>query len=282
MADDPNPDADPWSSHTLYAIARRHADQGDAAQARATLLDLLRRYPDDPVTPKALQDLLRGYRAAGDLDGALRTLATLFAALSETPLGDNLLWEAARIELYDRPRPAAAEDLLTRHRAAFPFSPLHDDVTYALALLLRDQGRPQEALDLLEHLADHHDPAWAFGSYDPKLRDDAMLTRAELFLALNRPEDAFNEYARLLSAFPDYLGGARIARDQADLLRDPIADRARYIAALRAFTSTYPDSVYLPDLRCRLLYALSGTPLSDIPNKARRHRPPSDLPPCDP
>jgi tetratricopeptide (TPR) repeat protein len=282
LADDPHPDGDPWSSQALYAIAGLQADRGDEDAARATTLTVIRRFPDDAITLRALQDLLRAHRRRGDIAAAQATLAGLFADLSETTLGDNLLFELARIELDDLKRPAQAEDLLTRHIQSFPFSPLRDDVTMRLAHLLRDQGRPLEALTHLEWLAAQHDAAWSFGSYDSTLRDDAMLLRAQLFLAVGAPESAFDEYARLLSAFPDYLGGATIARDQLDLLRAPLADRPRYIAALTAYPDAYPDSVHLPDLRCRLLYALADAPLPDIPALARRHRPPSDLPPCDP
>lgn len=273
LAEGPNATADAWSSQSLMAIAQILEAGGDAEGGLAVKVELVRRFPDDPVTPRALNDVLLDYRAKQDLEGAQAWLATLFALHAETDLGDNILYEVARIELEDRKRPAEAEALLRRHQGAYPFSGLHDDVTFKLAVLLDGQGRADEALEQLEVLAATQDEAWSVGSYDPKLRDDAMLLRAEIFKRTGRAQEAFDEYARLLSTFPDYLGGSRIARDQVDLLREPLADRARYIQALETFLSDYSDSVYVEDLRCRLVLARDGEPLSEIAAKAKALKP---------
>ena len=110
------------------------------------------------------------------------------------------------------------------------------------------------------------------GSYDLRLRNDAMLARVDIFVETDQAEQAIDELQRILDTFPDYLGGSKIAKRRLDLFREPLGDRESYIDALEDFLSDFPESVYCEELGYSLELAREGAPLTDIPHLARERR----------
>ena len=276
---EPNPDQDEWTSRAQFEIAIiTDRDLNDAAKATELMRALVEQHPDASITPRALRLVLDEDRRLGDPEGAARWLAELYPRLADTELGDNVLFEIARLEWGELDRKDLAIEHLELHRRAYAFSPLRDDALFKLGELRYERGEVDAALFLFEKIAEVNETSWTMGSYDLRLRNDAMLARADIFIETDQPEQAAQELQRILDTFSDYLGGSEIAKRRADLFRAPLADRERYVEALEAFLDDYPESVYCEDLRHRLDLVNEGVAFEDIPAQARARRRASFVP----
>jgi len=124
----------------------------------------------------------------------------------------------------------------------YPYSPFVDDALFHLGQIAVATGRNEDALWLWDRLAEQTDTSWRLGDYNSKLRDNAMLARADLLITLGRKREAADEYQRILDAYPKYSDGARVGWERAQLLGE-LGEWALWEATLRQLLAGYPDSV---------------------------------------
>ncbi|MCC6994469.1 MAG: tetratricopeptide repeat protein [Deltaproteobacteria bacterium] len=122
-------DEDP--AETTYARAEAAMRDGDLVAARATLLELIRRFPRDPLAAAARYDLARLAFRAGDHSEATRQLDALGSARPSATLAEMASYLRCRVAL-QAGHSADATRCLSSFRSDHPSSP-HD--AEALALL---------------------------------------------------------------------------------------------------------------------------------------------------
>jgi TolA-binding protein len=131
----------------------------------------------------------------------------------------------------------------------FPRGPLRDDAAYQAALLLRKDGRFQEAAERLSRLEQTFHKAIIVGHYNTLLLDDGALLLGRIYLDdLHRPDDAIRALKGLLKRQPESLlcDDALYLMAQAALSRhDPASpspkDRAEACDDLQQLHKRYPD-----------------------------------------
>ncbi len=122
-------DEDP--AETTYARAEAAMRDNDLVAARATLLELIRRFPRDPLAAAARYDLARLAVGAGDHAEAARQLDALGSARPSATIAEMASYLRCRVAL-QAGHSADATRCLTSFRSDHPSSP-HD--AEALALL---------------------------------------------------------------------------------------------------------------------------------------------------
>lgn len=270
----PNPTQDEWTAWAAFErgkiLDRIEARPHDAARV---YLDVITRYPDEPIAVRALDFLTRYHRKNATLPTLLVDLGELYPHIADADLGDNVYYLIARIHLDDLQDIATARSTLEDFVEAYPRSPFKEDAVWRLAELARERGEAIAALEMLDTIAQVHDTSWTLGEYHSRLRNDAMLLRAEIMLHdLGDPERAIAEYERILTTFYKYFGDAIIAYDITEIYREHIGDREAYIASLEDYIDDYPESVLLEKVAIRLELARAGEPLETLPDAARTLR----------
>lgn len=177
--------------------ARNLRKAGAGALAADLLLWLLRKQPkhSDPAT---LQLLVEVFLDSGDLKRAQRTLDYLQTAIpmaaATTP---TLLLRAKAIEASKDIKTAISYYQAAVKAATDPSAAI--EAAWRGALLLREGGKPMDALSLLSTATDLH----ASPNNSPSQLADAILLRADLAYELNRTEEARFAYRLFASRFPN-------------------------------------------------------------------------------
>ncbi len=243
-------------ARALYRAAAVELELGDAAAARAGMVEVARRYPATDAAERAL----RGARALAREQGgaaaevdlllgmaeALRTRATAEDALERVrDLYLEAVVVAARRRLEDLDDAQGAEDLLGPATAEGRGAWL-DDATLWRARALARLGRHDRALELYQRMLDERETSWFVGSYDSVFLDDALFERAELLERLGRAAEARAGFELLADEVPD----SRLVDDAAFRAARLTGERS----ALEDFVREHPDSRHVPEAR-RLLGA---------------------------
>jgi hypothetical protein len=139
---------------------------GDRDGARALLVEVVRRFPDDPLADAALYELARLARAGGDDAGAAAFLDELLARDRDPALREPARYLRCRIEV-DAARADAAAACLAAFRRDFPRSPHDAEVLALLVGYAHARGDCAAAAPLArEYLRRHPGGPFADGARD--------------------------------------------------------------------------------------------------------------------
>ena len=226
---------------------------GDLGGAVALYRRLVRTYPDLMPGERSLAHLERLFTARGErgLEAHLAWTHAIYPDLAHTPLGDNLVFFAARAAharyLASGSRAAAdlAEALYRRLDRDHPTGGLWNDAWWERSLLYAAQGRHDDEIAAIRRLQRTYERLSLFGHDDHPYFAQGQLRIARLeLLALGRPRDAAQSYATYADRFPlsrhrdDALFWAGCAALAAG---DPAAASAHFAALER----DHPESKYL-------------------------------------
>jgi len=176
--------------------------RGDRARAEQLAWRCMREHPDDVPAEDALRLAVRLAVARGDRGGLERRLFELLPAIERRDLADNVLFAlAGSLATHDA---VAAIEAYDRLAAMDKRSSLRDDALVEAARLLRQLGRPTEAIGRLRALLATRRDALITGSYNSEHLDDAQLLVGEILL--------------------DDIGDARAAKEAFRLLADDFKD----------------------------------------------------------
>jgi tetratricopeptide (TPR) repeat protein len=207
---------------TLLALERREGlglEQGARAMGRAAALlasmgeweramalwwRLVDHYPESLAAEDALARIVARHKAKGKLPELVPLLRKRYQRLHLQDIGDNLLWEAARIlERGDGRDKDLAVELYRQITRAFPEGGLRDNAWMAAARVRRSQGRFQDAILLYRELLDTREDAFGGASYHSEFLDDAHLEIGKIWLLdLGRPDRAIKALGELLDGLP--------------------------------------------------------------------------------
>jgi TolA-binding protein len=217
----------------MLAEARYRAGQYD--QAEAACRDLLARKPDTALRDRL--ELLWGMAAMarGDAAHAAERFAAVAGRAPDSQLGrqavllrGQCLQRAGDLDGATEAYEKAAGD------AASPFAP---DAAVGLASLRRQQGRAEEAGQMLDRVIKEHPDSGATGA--------AMMERGRVWLDLNKQDRArqlFTEAAKQEGVAPDEV---EYWLAKCDLRA---GDAAAAAARLKAASAKYPESRLTPEM----------------------------------
>lgn len=177
--------------------------RGEQERALALWESVVVAMPERVWAEEAWRSLLRHHE--GDARQRLRLIARLYDAVGDSTLGDNLLYQRARI-LWEEGELEAARDAFEVMIRRHPGSGLRHEARWSVARLEMSLGDAERALLYLRILAEDRDDSWQVGIYESDLADDARFWRGLLLArALDRPVQASQEFALFLEDFPTSL-----------------------------------------------------------------------------
>ncbi len=241
------PTEDLYGASAAYELAQLH-DETAPERADELRRALIRRFPDQVAAEFALQDLVghaqRDAGAAGDavFGPLLETLSSLHADVADSELGDNLLFEIARIEAEFLGDHDDALSTLRRLYAEYRKGPLADDALWEMANIYRAHQMWEPAVQALELLADSQESSWFVGSYDSDWVDDAIYDLGMIHLLyLDDYRGAIRWLTRYLDDYPLGFMNDDAAWNIVQALRLG-GDRDGYERALAEFVRDFPES----------------------------------------
>jgi tetratricopeptide (TPR) repeat protein len=249
-------DDDPVAScNATYRAGKIRLDLGQLVPAYQLLWRAITDYPDAPAADNALRVLL--------LDGRRRAPAELYEQLqlladrlTNTEIGDNLLYSMADLAKTELGDAAAALAIYDRMVEAYPTGALFDDALWHGAALARAAGDARGAVARYRKLLATREVAWLNGSYNSEWFDNSWL---QIGITLR---DDLRDFERALNAFrqipKDY--PASILLDDAmfeqAVTYERMGSRDRACRALSKLHEKWPDSKYElergPNMRERL------------------------------
>jgi tetratricopeptide (TPR) repeat protein len=221
-----------------------HLDLGHDRRAYELLWRVVTESPDQAFAADALVLVVRDGRRrnASQLYGVL---ASLYARLDETEIGDNLVFalaELAEQEHRDLRLALSFHDTLARR---YPKSGLRDDALWHGARLARKLGDGRGAARRLGALLATREVAWGAGSYFSVWLDNAQLELGRVLRDdLGQRAQALDAFARLPRDYP-----ASILRDDAlwerALTFEQMGDAARACDSMAELARRHRDSRWL-------------------------------------
>jgi hypothetical protein len=134
------------ASRALVRAAVVAADElGDDATAESLAWRTVERWPDEVPADDALALAVRLGKKR-DAGGLIKMLDALYPRVAKLDLGDNVLWERAELLRTSSSTPADALPVYDLLIATYPRSGFRDDSLWRSAHLLRELGRPKDAL----------------------------------------------------------------------------------------------------------------------------------------
>jgi len=214
-------------------------------------LNLIRTFPAETAADDALRRLVRWHVAAGRRGRLGHLLLTLFRELRDTPIGDNMLFEAARL-YQDQRRPHEAIALCDQLTREYPRSALRDQCLWRAGQLLESLEDWAGALRRYRLLLAGRRDALLVGSYNSRHLDDAQLRVGLLLLEkLQDPHAALTSLEELRDEFPYSL-----LRDDAQFwiaqVHARAGDRAAACNDLRRLLRDFPDGNHAPRARAAM------------------------------
>ena len=193
----------------LERAADLYMKAGDPVRAHELHYRVILLYPDSAAADDALRVLVRDGRKR-DRERLLAILLELEPQVPASTVGDNILFEAALLH-EDAGRIDQAIELYDRLPVDYPRSGLRDDCWRAAARLLRQTGRPREAITRLEAFLATRATARMIGSYNSPYLPDAAIDAGRIALEdMKEPGTALGFFRR---AYDDYPNSTR--RDDA-------------------------------------------------------------------
>lgn len=249
---------------TFLALARREGrglEQGARALGRAASLlaslgeheralglwwQLVDHYPESLAADDALSRIVASYKAQKRLWDLVPLLRQRYRRLHRQDIGDNLLYEAARILETGSPKDQdVAVELYRQITRAYPEGGLRDNAWVAAAAIRRRQRRFVDAILLYRELLDTREDAVSGASYHSEFLDDAHLAIGQIWLLdLHKPARAVAAFRELITGLP-----RSVLRDDAQFwivlaeLERGQEDRARQ--AFSTLKQRFPESKYL-------------------------------------
>lgn len=224
-------------------IARRAGDGEEARRRFEAALAL------DPAQDDAHDGLARVHEAAGRVDDAARALVRFADAATEPGARALRLLRAARL----RQREGRADEALRHLRAAVAADPGRAEVQAALAELLCETDRAEEALGVAARALE--------GELEPRTRARLSLLRGHALERAGDPDAAVEAFAAAAETDPRC---ADAALAQARLLRSR-GEWERAAEALCAFADRHPGDEAAPLAEVlRQLGRLLAGPLEDV------------------
>jgi outer membrane protein assembly factor BamD (BamD/ComL family) len=236
----------------LYLRARVDLDRGKKEHGERLLDRLVQHYPKTTFGHRSFL-LLRGRLRSRDRQAYVDWCRERYPRLRDTPLADNLLYEAARVyfeqETAEGNRKAAPLYAKIRTRWHFHTSPLWDDATWDLSLVRHRQGRYEEEIHLLRELLDTREPTWLWGSYDIGNYKHAAFRIAMVHY---RQFHNYERAARLFHRFPEHFRKSRFRDDALWWEGQSWLRAGKETEAIRAFetlVNEHPNSRYTQRVR---------------------------------
>lgn len=235
------------AARSLFDLAEIARDDGDAAAAAARLDELLRRYPESGLAPRALSLRVEEVRSHGGESDVQRFLNQLLQRGTHPEL-EQFVHYAYAESLERQGDSVAALDryLLVAARFAYPTGSLWDDALWHAADIEAKRNRPTRAIELLRRMLKERESSLGVGSYERPRYADAQYRIAELYRdALHDPEEARVEFRRLFSEHPQ----SRLRDDakwQEALIAYRQGDGASACSAAKDLIGSVPDSRYAP------------------------------------
>lgn len=253
-------DADPApSSRALYRAGRIHLEAGDAERGWTLLWRTVTHYPDEPHAGDAVGALLTDGRRR-DPRALYAVLAELLPALTDSRVGDNILYAMADLAEHELADPAAALAHYDRLAALYPSradSGLYDEALWHGARLARAAGDARGATRRLKALLDTYEvSSLGIGSTLSVWLDNAQLELGRVLRDdLGAHEQALAAFRRLPRDYPNSILVDDAAFEAAVTLAG-MGRGADACAALAKLRRDWPDSKFelerAPALRAEL------------------------------
>ena len=192
---------------TAARAADRAADllerRGQREKALALSRQIMERFPDEVAAEDSLRRTLRLLSSTRQQGALAQLLLRLYRELHLTGLGDNLLYEAAR--LYERnARQREAIALFDQLADGYAQSPLRDDSLWRAGQLLEAMQDWEGALHRYRRLLRTRRDAFLIGSYNSVRLPDAQLRVGLIYLdRLGNLDAAVAAFEELRDSFSD-------------------------------------------------------------------------------
>ncbi|MCB9601372.1 MAG: tetratricopeptide repeat protein [Sandaracinus sp.] len=193
------------TGRALYDAALLRFERLDAIpQALEGFERVVREHPDEGLGGRALHHWLGWMREHRGVEAVLATIAQLDAVLSESTLGDDLLWRRHELQLAEDRRTEAVATLeLLIERHPYPQGERWDDAILLLATMDLEDGRPEAAVARLEAMLERAETTTLMGSYTLPAFPEARLRIARIHRDAGDHAAARRSYEALVDDFPD-------------------------------------------------------------------------------
>jgi len=255
--------------HQMYAdVLRRigHLQQNvffDLDSAEKILSEVIGRYSHTVAADEAALDMGQLYLMKNDLAQSEIQYSRLISRLRTGDLADEARFELALLYFY-RGQFASALTLATALQENTSTDVANDAIelklvlienkgpdsldtplkTYAEALMLKRQRKPERALETLDNMIED--------TGDHALIDDARFQRAELLQLLGRMEEAYQAFAEISLIHPGSFLADRSLMSAARIQEQEFDDPAGAIQTLSTLLTEYPGSLLISEARARI------------------------------
>jgi tetratricopeptide (TPR) repeat protein len=205
----------------------------------------LMRYPATAAADDSLDRIVLHYRATSPKDKLLVYLWSVFRALRDRPVSDNVLWSIAEIYRRETNDLHNAARVYDRIAVRDPKGPLADDASFRAASIYRKLGKPLEALVRYDRILRTKSDSWVVGSFNSLFLDDAQLQVGLTWLEdLGKPGRAVDAFRRLADDFE-----SSVLRDDAlwwlALTHLRRGDENKALAAHQELARRFPSSRFV-------------------------------------
>lgn len=165
-----------------FELAFMEIERGDREDGHALLERALFAYPRSGPSRRALGRHLEYLVERGGPRHALSFIDDSLPGLGDSPLGENLRYERAKL-LQSLGELEAARDAFVdcAKRHPYPFGSLFDDALWHASLIDEQLGRHELAISDLEELLRHREVSTFSGSYERPRYSPAQMRIAELY-----------------------------------------------------------------------------------------------------
>jgi len=244
------------AARALSEAAALYLELGESQRAYELYWAVITHYPDEFGADNAVRHVMQ--------DGRTRNARQLYDALSkleahltQTELGDNLLWALAELAEVDLGDPKTALHNLDELAQKYPKSGFRDDALWHGGELARAQGDSEGAVARWRTLLSTRETnIIKIGSLFSVYLDDAQLEVGRVLRDdLGRPEEALAEFQKLPKKYPD-----SVLKDDAlyeiAVTQDKVGRPDAACNTLAWLKKEHPDSRFevelAPALRARL------------------------------
>lgn len=164
-------------------------------EARDASVELIMRFPNEALAPKAVKRLSRSYSKNDDIDVGIERLYSLSDKLERTDVWDTLLFESAalaRVASHSE-REQQLLERIARNCDRFE-SQLWDDTVWRLSRIAEQQKDFNQEKQWLMRLIDSHKSSWFLGSYTSPYYDDSLMRLGSIYLKEGNTQHALDTF----------------------------------------------------------------------------------------
>jgi len=234
---------DEYAGKALYRAALIYRDVYDDMESwHAGLVATLNTYPNTTSADDALFMLRRHYVFDSEDPATFVDLvSSLYPALANTEIGDNLAYEAARTLDDHMDMCEEALDIYWHIARTYHRGGLVDDAVWRAADCYRRLGRADEEYVLLNDFIDGREVSWVMADYDSQYYAPTLRRLAEIYMERGDIQRSIDVWRRFQSTFPFSLRVDDIHYDIM-LLQRELGDLDGMRRTLAMLERDWPDS----------------------------------------